>query len=51
MADRIKTFAIAEAIHAAFLKAPEQIKREGIKQEILQQDDMPKEVSSCESQN
>ncbi|MDR1890635.1 MAG: hypothetical protein LBQ23_00410 [Puniceicoccales bacterium] len=40
----IKTLAIAEIIHAAFFKTPEQIRLEAIKQEILQQEDMSEEA-------
>ncbi|MDR1232998.1 MAG: hypothetical protein LBJ75_01925 [Puniceicoccales bacterium] len=37
--------AMAEMIHAAFHKTPEQIRLEAIKQDICQQEDMLREVS------
>ncbi|MDR1173335.1 MAG: hypothetical protein LBK24_00905 [Puniceicoccales bacterium] len=37
--------AMAEMIHAAFHKTPEEIRLEAIKQDMLQQEDMLREVS------
>jgi hypothetical protein len=41
----MNALAMAEVIHIAFFKTPEQVRLEAIKQEILRQEDMQREMS------